>query len=75
MRAVVQRVDRASVRVEGEVVGAMGPGLLALVGVAHDDVAAGGVEGRGLLHLRRRGLRVGQEVELVRMAALATGWE
>jgi D-tyrosyl-tRNA(Tyr) deacylase len=37
MRAVVQRVTRASVRVDGEVVGAIGPGLCALVGVTHDD--------------------------------------
>jgi D-aminoacyl-tRNA deacylase len=40
MRAVVQRVTRASVTVDGEVVGAVGPGLLALVGVTHDDTAA-----------------------------------
>ncbi len=39
MRAVVQRVKRASVRVEGEVVGAIGAGLCALVGVTHDDDA------------------------------------
>jgi D-tyrosyl-tRNA(Tyr) deacylase len=37
MRAVVQRVSRASVTVEGEVVGSIGPGLLALVGVTHED--------------------------------------
>jgi D-tyrosyl-tRNA(Tyr) deacylase len=37
MRSVVQRVTRASVTVDGEVVGAIGPGLLALVGVTHDD--------------------------------------
>jgi D-tyrosyl-tRNA(Tyr) deacylase len=37
MRAVVQRVSRASVAVEGEVVGSIGPGLLALVGVTHGD--------------------------------------
>ncbi|HMG43848.1 MAG TPA: D-aminoacyl-tRNA deacylase [Acidimicrobiales bacterium] len=39
MRAVVQRVERASVTVDGEVVGAIGPGLLAFVGVTHDDDA------------------------------------
>ena len=37
MRAVVQRVVRASVTVEGEVVGAIGPGLLVLLGITHDD--------------------------------------
>jgi D-tyrosyl-tRNA(Tyr) deacylase len=37
VRAVVQRVSRASVRVDGEVVGSIGAGLCALVGVTHDD--------------------------------------
>jgi D-tyrosyl-tRNA(Tyr) deacylase len=37
MRAVVQRVSRASVTVDGEVVGAIGPGLIVLLGVTHDD--------------------------------------
>jgi len=37
MRALVQRVERASVEVDGEIVGRIGPGLLALVGVTHDD--------------------------------------
>ncbi len=38
MRAVVQRVTRATVRVAGEVVGAIDePGLLVLVGATHDD--------------------------------------
>ena len=37
MRAVVQTVSRASVTVDGEVVGEIGPGLLVLVGVTHDD--------------------------------------
>jgi len=37
VRAVVQRVSRASVAVEGRVTGAIGRGLLALVGVAVDD--------------------------------------
>jgi D-aminoacyl-tRNA deacylase len=38
VRAVLQRVSRASVTVDGEVVGAIDrPGLLALVGVTHDD--------------------------------------
>ncbi|HEY9291876.1 MAG TPA: D-aminoacyl-tRNA deacylase [Microlunatus sp.] len=38
MRLVIQRVSRASVEVEGEVVGAIDePGLLILVGVTHHD--------------------------------------
>ena len=37
MRAVVQRVSRASVRVEGAVVGEIGEGLLVLLGISHDD--------------------------------------
>lgn len=40
MRAVVQRVLSASVTVEGELVGAIGPGLMCLVGVTHDDTPA-----------------------------------
>jgi D-aminoacyl-tRNA deacylase len=37
MRAVLQRVKRAEVRVDGEVVGRIGPGLLVLVAVATGD--------------------------------------
>ncbi|HEX4903979.1 MAG TPA: D-aminoacyl-tRNA deacylase [Acidimicrobiales bacterium] len=37
MRGLVQRVARASVQVDGAVVGAIGPGLCVLVGVTHDD--------------------------------------
>jgi D-aminoacyl-tRNA deacylase len=37
MRAVVQRVSRAEVRVEGKVAGAIGRGLLVLLGVAQGD--------------------------------------
>jgi D-aminoacyl-tRNA deacylase len=40
MRALVQRVAEASVTVEGEVVSAIGPGMLVLLGIAHDDDAA-----------------------------------
>jgi D-aminoacyl-tRNA deacylase len=39
MRAVVQRVSRASVRVEDEIVGRTGPGLCVLLGVARPDDA------------------------------------
>jgi len=37
MRIVLQRVSRASVRVEGEVIASIGGGLLLLVGVADGD--------------------------------------
>jgi D-tyrosyl-tRNA(Tyr) deacylase len=37
MRAVLQRVSRASVSVEGRLVGRIGPGLLVLVAVADGD--------------------------------------
>jgi D-tyrosyl-tRNA(Tyr) deacylase len=37
MRALVQRVTRAAVRVEGSEVASIGPGLLVLLGVTHDD--------------------------------------
>ncbi len=37
MRAVLQRVTEASVEVEGQVIGAIGPGLLAFIGIERDD--------------------------------------
>jgi D-tyrosyl-tRNA(Tyr) deacylase len=37
VRALVQRVSRAKVTVDGEVVGEIGAGLCVLVGVTHDD--------------------------------------
>ncbi len=37
MRAVLQRVSRASVEVDGSVVGKIGPGWLVLLGVAQGD--------------------------------------
>ncbi|MGY2082469.1 D-aminoacyl-tRNA deacylase [Blastococcus sp. SYSU DS0539] len=39
MRAVVSRVGTAAVTVDDEVVGAIGPGLLSLVGAGRDDSA------------------------------------
>ena len=40
MRVVLQRVSEASVTVDGDVVGRIGVGLVALVGVTHDDTEA-----------------------------------
>jgi D-tyrosyl-tRNA(Tyr) deacylase len=40
MRAVVQRVSRAQVAVDGEIVGNIGRGLLVLLGVTHTDAEA-----------------------------------
>jgi D-tyrosyl-tRNA(Tyr) deacylase len=40
VRALVQRVRRASVDADGERVAEIGPGLLVLLGVTHDDTAA-----------------------------------
>ena len=48
VRAVIQRVTSASVRVEGRIVGSCGPGLLVLLGIADGDraVAAEQLAGR-----------------------------
>ncbi len=40
MRAVLQRVKRACVRVEGETIGEIGGGLVVLLGIARDDERA-----------------------------------
>ena len=37
MRAVVQRVTESNVTVDGETVGAVGPGLMVLIGVSAED--------------------------------------
>ena len=55
MRAVLQRVTRASVSVAGEVVGRLDrPGLVVLVGITHDD----GPEQVGWLARKVRELRI-----------------
>ena len=40
MRALVQRVSHAAVRVDGDLAGAIGQGLVVLLGVTHADDAA-----------------------------------
>ena len=37
MRVVIQRVSEASVTIEGQVKSAIGPGLLVLLGIEHED--------------------------------------
>ena len=54
MRAVIQRVSRADVTVDGAVVGACGPGLLVLLGVATCD----GIEEADRLALKISRLRI-----------------
>lgn len=54
MRAVVQRVSRAEVRVAGEPVGTIGCGLLVLLGIATDD----GEDDASALARKIAGLRV-----------------
>lgn len=39
MRALLQRVAHAKVTIEGQVSGQIGPGLLVLLGITHDDTA------------------------------------
>lgn len=53
MRAVVQRVSRAEVRVEGNVIGRIGPGLVVLVGIAREDAPeTGQAMADKIVHLR-----------------------
>ncbi len=54
MRALVQRVSRAAVRVDGETLGEIGAGLCVLVGVTHRDTDADAEKLAGKVH----GLRV-----------------
>jgi D-tyrosyl-tRNA(Tyr) deacylase len=59
VRALVQRVSRAAVRVDGAVVAQIGPGLLVLLGVTHDDDEAAAVR----LAAKVRALRVFADAE------------
>ncbi|HXE91842.1 MAG TPA: D-aminoacyl-tRNA deacylase [Terriglobales bacterium] len=71
MRAVVQRVKQASVAVNGEVVGAIGAGLLVFLGVAREDSEAAA----DYLAEKVAGLRVFEDAEgkMNRAAAEAGG--
>ncbi len=59
MRAVLQRVTRASVRVEGETVGEIAAGVLVLLGIARDDTHE---DARYLLE-KIAGLRIFEDAE------------
>ena len=59
MRLVVQRVSEASVRVGGEAVGAIGAGLMVLVGVAEGD----GPEDAKAAAEKALGLRIFEDAE------------
>lgn len=59
MRVLVQRVSRAEVTVEGRVTGAIGPGLLLLVGIRQGD---GDAELEWMVH-KLANLRVFSDVE------------
>ncbi len=53
MRAVLQRVSRALVKVDGRVTGEIGPGLMILLGVGHEDTSAVAVSmAEKVAHLR-----------------------
>jgi D-aminoacyl-tRNA deacylase len=54
MRALVQRVGRAAVAVRGREIAAIGPGLLVLLGVSHEDDESSS----GRLAAKVRALRV-----------------
>ncbi len=54
MRALVQRVSQAAVEVEGERVAQIGPGMVVLLGVTHDDTE----ERADRLAARVRSLRI-----------------
>ncbi len=58
MRAVVARVARAAVHVEGATVGEIGPGLLVLLGVHRDDPARGNVEAAAVMARKLHELRI-----------------
>jgi D-tyrosyl-tRNA(Tyr) deacylase len=69
MRAVVQRVSRASVAVEGRVVGEIGPGLVVLLGVAAGDAETDADYLAGKI----AGLRIFQDGKMNRSVADAGG--
>jgi len=72
MRAVVQRVSSASVTIGGEVKSAIGPGLLVLLGIGHED----GQEDIDWLVKKIAGLRIfNDEASVMNRSVLDIGGE
>ncbi len=72
MRAILQRVERASVRVDDEIVGEIGLGVLVLVGVEKGD----GTEEATLLAGKLASLRLFEDTKgLMNLDAAAVGGE
>jgi len=70
MRAVVQRVSNASVTVDGDIVGEIGPGLLVLLAAGEGDTEA---EARWLAH-KTANLRIFSDAEgKMNLSVQATG--
>ncbi len=72
MRVVIQRVSSASVSIGGKVRSAIGPGLLVLLGIGHDD----GPEDIGWLVRKVAGLRIfGDEAGVMNRSVVEVGGE
>lgn len=72
MKAVIQRVSRASVQVEGKTVGAIGRGLVVLLGVAQGD----GVDDARRLAQKTAEMRIFEDAEgRFNLSLLDTGGE
>jgi len=70
MRVVIQRVSSASVTIDGAVRSAIGPGLLILLGVGHDD----GEEDIDYLVRKTTGLRIFDDADgVMNRSILETG--
>lgn len=72
MRVVIQRVSSASVTIDGTVRSAIGPGLLILLGVGHDD----GDEDIDYLVRKTTGIRIFDDADgVMNRSILETGGE